>query len=59
MNENIEDEMNNKFKKSVWLDILKELLKEKKLFFLALSISALQGLLEVSTSFFTKYVYIK
>ncbi len=56
MNENIEDEMNNKFKKSVWLDILKELLKEKKLFFLALSISALQGLLEVSTSFFTKYV---
>jgi len=54
MNENYE--VDDKFKKGVWLDIFKELLKEKKLLFLALFISSMQGLLEVATSFFSKYV---
>ena len=56
MSEIFEDGLNEKFKKGVWLDILKEILKEKKLLFLAIFISSLQGLLEVATSFFSKYV---
>lgn len=55
MNEVFEDGVDKKFKKNVWLDIWRELLKEKKLLFLALFISSLQGLLEVTSSFFTKY----
>ena len=56
MSEIFEDGLDEKFKKGVWLDILKEILKEKKLLFLAIFISSLQGLLEVATSFFSKYV---
>ena len=56
MNEIFEDGLDEKFKREVWLEILKEILNEKKLLFLALFISSLQGLLEVATSFFTKYV---
>lgn len=54
MNENYE--VDDKFRKRVWQDIFKELLKEKKLLFLALFISSMQGLVEVLTSFFSKYV---
>ncbi len=56
MSEIFEDGLNEKFKKGVWLDLLKEILKEKKLLFLAIFISLLQGLLEVATSFFSKYI---
>ena len=56
MSEIFEDGLDAKFKKGVWLDILKEILKEKKLLFLAIFISLLQGLLEVATSFFSKYI---
>lgn len=56
MNESYEDRPDEKLKKDVWLDIWKELIKEKKLLALSFSISSIQGILEVGTSFFTKYV---
>ncbi|MGP1521591.1 MAG: ABC transporter ATP-binding protein [Treponema sp.] len=56
MNENYEDGQDEKFKKDVWLEIWKELIKEKKLLLLSCIISCSQGILEVASSFFTKYI---
>ncbi|MGP1438535.1 MAG: ABC transporter ATP-binding protein [Treponema sp.] len=56
MNDIYEQELDEKFKKDIWLDIWKEFIKEKKLLFLSFSISLIQGAFEVAVSFFSKYV---
>ena len=56
MNESFEDELDEKFRKEAWISIWQELMREKKLLFSSFFISSFQGVLEVLTGFFSKYV---
>ena len=56
MNESFEDGLDEKFRKEAWISIWQELIREKKLLFSSFFISSFQGVLEVLTGFFSKYV---
>lgn len=56
MNESFEDGLDEKFRKEAWISIWQELMREKKLLFSSFFISSFQGVLEVLTGFFSKYV---
>ena len=56
MNESFEDGSDEKFRKEAWISIWQELMREKKLLFSSFFISSFQGVLEVLTGFFSKYV---
>jgi len=56
MNESFEDGLDERFRKEAWLGIWQELMREKKLLFSSFFISSFQGVLEVLTGFFSKYV---
>jgi len=56
MNESFEDGFDEKFRKEAWISIWQELMREKKLLFSSFFISSFQGVLEVLTGFFSKYV---
>ena len=56
MNESFEDGLDEKFRKEAWISIWQELMREKRLLFSSFFISSFQGVLEVLTGFFSKYV---
>lgn len=56
MNESFEDGHDERFRKEAWISIWQELMREKKLLFSSFFISSFQGVLEVLTGFFSKYV---
>ena len=56
MNESFEDGLDERFRKEAWISIWQELMREKKLLFSSFFISSFQGVLEVLTGFFSKYV---
>ena len=56
MEEKIEDGLDEKFKRNVWLDILKEFGKEKKLLVVSLIASTMLGFFEVGLTFMSKYI---
>ena len=56
MNESFEDGPDERFRKEAWISIWQELMREKKLLFSSFFISSFQGVLEVLTGFFSKYV---
>lgn len=56
MNESFEDGLDERFRKEAWLGIWQELIREKRLLFSSFFISSFQGVLEVLTGFFSKYV---
>ncbi len=56
MEDMIEDVVVDKFNKNVWLEILKEIGKEKKFLIGAVICSISLGIFEVSTAFLTRYI---
>ena len=56
MEDMIEDVIVEKFKKNVWLDILKEISKEKKFLVGAIICSVSIGIFEVFTAFLTRHI---
>jgi len=56
MEEKIEDGLDEKFKKNIWRDILKEFRKEKKLLIVSLLASFMLGFFEVGLTFTSKYI---
>lgn len=56
MEEKIEDGLNEKFKRNVWTDILKEFGKEKRLLVMSVIFSSLLGFFEVGMTVISKYI---